>query len=420
MTILVKQTELVQAKVISSSEVHNVDLHYIYRVIVDLGNWKKDDFFTLSYLFGNSATIERLFLESGGSEAVSKVLSLIQRHRGRSCCIQEFEVISINGWDQRITSILNQALLNHHDTTTRLKRLSFLYIGECYRLDGIDLSSLEELSLHLINEDIVCGLATALSKASDLRLLCLRCGRLENAEKGMELLGQTLRCLPRLLCLRLDFPETLDPVLRRLAKSVPDSLRALSIIWRLPETSELISLIPATQNITSLSLSANTDIQNNVAVRSLRRNHPHENGVIPFLQACIANLKYVSIDLPKRSTRSEIHGLLHIFSLTESLCTLEISNPSVRLDSLACDLLCQVLQNNKKLCSLKYAFKVPQNQRSRIFHYQFLNRIHYHDEVLAGTVSPSLWPLILTKASRLQNSVVFEILLQKNDAIIQR
>lgn len=66
---------------LDSNSVHNSVGYSIEKIRVRLRDWGRNDFFTLSYVFGNVLEIRNLELFGDDARRTKKVLVLIHRHK---------------------------------------------------------------------------------------------------------------------------------------------------------------------------------------------------------------------------------------------------------------------------------------------------------------------------------------------------
>jgi hypothetical protein len=395
---------------VDALNVHQFVQHDLESLTVTLSRRQRDESFALAYIFGHVSSIQRLRLEDGTVESLSKFLSLWDRHK-QTISVHTLELCGIMEWDTTATALLNQICLDGMSGTTTLTKLKIFTLA--FSIQGINLTYLRELIIPMGRERTMYSLTSAIT--TDSQLYRLEIGNLNLAnlsEDILEFFCLRLYMLPNLHSLIVTIKESELTNMQRLARSIPVSVGNLKIVWHEPSFTDLALLAPAMPTLKALDLEL---VNQNTAQPS----DPTAlmEIVVPLLEHC-QSLQHLAVGPIRKPVRQFIlHPLLKVMSTWTTLKTCELGFPLV-LDDACCDTIYLLVQNNKNIRDFQYPLsKGPKNFYPKLLHYLRLNRLRHQDLLLTNQIPLSLWPRLLEKAAQWP-SVVFEILKQKNDVLI--
>ena len=393
---------------LDSMSVHNSVGYSIEKIRVRLRDWGRNDFFTLSYIFGNVLEINNLELYGDDARRTKKVLVLMHRHKAR-CRVQCLRLFGLADWTQDAAVAINIAILD--DTQHCVKRLEI--VSNRWDLSGINLSNLQEFSLHDHSELATEAVSIALGNPA-CRLTCLHMpfastGVDSQDDRLYSIFCENLSQLESLENLALSFQRCSPDNLLLLSSSIPSSVRHLSI--GCDEDMDIHILGPGVTHVTHLK----------ITLMSLREPQT-QNSVAMFLThcRCVQDLTITCRLLSKPSV-----PILQTLTSWSSLQRLSfVSLAAFRMDESCLDLVATIFNNNPHLVQ----FDAPQSRivladnrsiNSYTNHFEYLmykNQIRYK-KILETTFAPGEWPFVVVKAMACP-STLFELLKEKSDGFI--
>lgn len=443
MPLLVALTEQdAPGELVNSSNVHLYCQHEIARLKITLTNRQKDESFALSYILGHTTKIKRLWIEGGTALTITKLLLQLDRHR-ETCCLEELDVTSgtIDNadccWDNDATKLLNRICLDSKNkscpSSPPLRRLG---LGQRQTIDitGINLSTLTELRLPLVDESTMLDVANSLH--AECRLSSIKINGIHLSSKlspaVLEALCDKLSLLQHLKRLSIVIYESTPDNIARLAQSLPASLQSLTVYWcgspkDMEDLAHFRACMPSLKHF---------DISFGSSSPASRSNRQPADVILNTVMVSLLNstkkLQHLSIG-PLRKSKQHLLPFLQALS-TDSMTTLKTvvfgfvlvfdapkrNDPSASTyKNLCAQSLYDILQHNRQLRHFAIpplALKEPKSFRSTFTHLLRLNQVRFRTEILPGTIPLALLPRVLEGQ---QHSVLYDILRQKNDVLVR-
>ena len=435
MQILIKKNQHESELEVQPSNPSQFVQHEVFRLTIAFCDENPIQTFALSYIFGHVRIIHRLQLRNGSRRTLDKFLQWWQCHLDRSKqstpLVRELELCGNMEWDMNFTLWMNALCLRQshlkHETAT-LNALVFSMNHDArFDVAGLKVTDLETLEIPLRSRQAMYSLAQALHGGCKLRALFIPYLHLaRQSPKVLEYFSIRLRQLRNLTSLELHVSaappfnaQDLALNAQHLAAAIPSSVQNLKVSWHLCDLDGLNPLDALSPMAHAPAMVALQKLDLELFGRRLRRVFDPPKLMellVQILRPC-RELQHLRLSAVWNVAKAqELCPLLSLLSTWTTLQHVVLDIP-VFLDDSCCQVVNQILQCNHSLTEFEIISERPSRFQNQRLHYLRLNRLQYANTLLIQDKIPlALWPHVLEKASR-WHSVVFELLLQKNDLL---